>query len=94
MRYRKENFGNCVSQLWYDTALCDTNCQLFATGQCFSPGTPVSSTNKTDPHDIKEILVYLIGKYIMHKLTHFVIYFKCSTVPQTAISEIATIVNS
>ena len=28
----------------------------FATGRWFSPGTPVSSTNKTDLHDITEIL--------------------------------------
>jgi hypothetical protein len=27
------------------------------TGQWFSPGTPVSSTNKTDRHDIAEILL-------------------------------------
>jgi hypothetical protein len=27
------------------------------TGQWFSPGTPVSSTNKTDPHNITEILL-------------------------------------
>jgi hypothetical protein len=27
------------------------------TGQWFSPGTPVSSTNKTDLHDITEILL-------------------------------------
>ena len=28
-----------------------------ATGQWFSPSTPVSSTNKTDSHDITEILL-------------------------------------
>ena len=27
------------------------------TGQRFFPGTPVSPTNKTDPHDITEILL-------------------------------------
>jgi hypothetical protein len=27
------------------------------TGEWFSPGTPVSSTNKTDCHDITEILL-------------------------------------
>jgi hypothetical protein len=27
------------------------------TGWWFSPGPPVSSTNKTDPHDIAEILL-------------------------------------
>jgi hypothetical protein len=31
-------------------------CQWLATGRWFSPGTPVSSTNKTDHHDIAEIL--------------------------------------
>jgi len=30
---------------------------LSVTGPCFSPGTPVSSTNKTYGHDITEILV-------------------------------------
>jgi hypothetical protein len=39
------------------TALCDKVCQWFATGQWFSPCTPISSTNKTDRHDIAEILL-------------------------------------
>ena len=43
------------------TALCDKVCQWLAAGQGFSPGTPVSSsTNKTDHHDIPEIL-YISG---------------------------------
>jgi hypothetical protein len=37
--------------------LCDKVCQLLAAGQWFSPGTPVFSTNKTDSHDIIEILL-------------------------------------
>jgi len=37
--------------------LCDTVCQLLAAGRWFSPGPPVSSTNKTDSHDIAEILL-------------------------------------
>ena len=40
-----------------DTTLCDKVCQRLATGQWFSPGTSVSSTNKTDRHDITEILL-------------------------------------
>ena len=40
-----------------DTTLCDQVCQLLATGRWFSPGTPVSPTNKTDRHDITEILL-------------------------------------
>jgi len=39
------------------TTLCDQVCQRLATGQWFSPGPPVSSTNKTDRHDITEILL-------------------------------------
>ena len=39
------------------TTLCDKVCQWLATGRWFSPGTPVSSTNKTDRHDITEILL-------------------------------------
>ena len=31
-----------------DTTLCDKVCQWLATGLWFSPGTPVSSTNKTE----------------------------------------------
>ena len=38
-----------------DTTLCEKVCQT--TGQWFSPDTPVSFTNKTDRHDIAEILL-------------------------------------
>ena len=38
------------------TTLCNNVCQWLVTGQWFSPGRPVSSTNKTDRHDITEIL--------------------------------------
>jgi hypothetical protein len=40
-----------VLKNWVDTTLCDKICQRLATG------TPVSSTNKTDRHDIAEILL-------------------------------------
>jgi hypothetical protein len=38
------------------TTLCDTVCQGLVTSQWFSTGTPISSTNKSDLHDIAEIL--------------------------------------
>ena len=41
----------------HDTTLCDKVCQWLATGQWFSQGTSVSSTNKTDCHDISEIML-------------------------------------
>jgi hypothetical protein len=37
--------------------LCDNVCQWLATGRWFSPGTPVSFTNKTERHDMAEILL-------------------------------------
>jgi hypothetical protein len=39
------------------TTLYDKVCQWLATGRWCSPGPPVSSTNKTDRHDITEILL-------------------------------------
>jgi hypothetical protein len=41
----------------FDTTLSDKVCQLLATGLWFSLGTLVYSTNKTDRHDITEILL-------------------------------------
>jgi hypothetical protein len=40
-----------------DTTLYDIVCQSLAAGRWFSPGTPVSSTNKTDRHEVTEILL-------------------------------------
>ena len=39
------------------TTLCDKVCQWLAEGRWFSPGPPVSSTNKKNRHDIAEILL-------------------------------------
>jgi hypothetical protein len=38
------------------------------TGQWFSPGTPVSSTNKTECHDITEILLEVALNTIVTKI--------------------------
>jgi hypothetical protein len=40
-----------------DTTLCDKVCQWLAPSLWFYQGTPVSSTNKTDCHNITEILL-------------------------------------
>ena len=50
-----------------DTTLCEEVCQWLATGRWFSPGTPIASTNKTDRHDITEILL----KVAEHKNDNF-----------------------
>ena len=39
------------------TTLCDRACQWLVRGRRFSPGLPVSSMNKTDHHDMAEILL-------------------------------------
>jgi hypothetical protein len=39
------------------------NLFIFAADQWISPGTPVSSTNKTDYHDITEILLKVALKH-------------------------------
>ena len=49
-----------VSSNVLDTILCDKVCQWFVEDQMFSAGTPVSSTNKTDRHDITEILLKVV----------------------------------
>jgi hypothetical protein len=53
-----------------DTTLCEKVCQWIAAGQLFSPGTRVSSTNKTDCHDITEILLKVTLNTIKQTNTH------------------------
>ena len=41
----------------FDTTLCDKVCYLLAAVRWCSTNTPVSSTNKTDRHDITKIFL-------------------------------------
>jgi hypothetical protein len=53
------SIGEFESRSWrgvLDATLFDKVFQRLATSQWFFPGIPVSSTNKTDRHDITEIL--------------------------------------
>jgi hypothetical protein len=43
--------------------LCDKVYQLHSAGNCFSPNIQVSTTNKTDRHDITEILLKVALKH-------------------------------
>ena len=54
----------------HNTTLCDQVCQWLATVCCFFPYTPVSSTNKTDCHDITEILLKVALNTITISLTY------------------------
>ena len=50
-----------------DTTSCDNVFQWLAAGRWFPPGTPVSSSNKTDCHNIAEILLKVTLKTLNHK---------------------------
>ena len=68
------HLSTCVCFFFYCT-LCNKVCQWLATGRWFSPGTPVSSTNKTDRHDTTEILMNVALNAITrtHLLVHSVL---------------------
>ena len=64
-----------------DTTLCDKVCQWLVTDRWFSPGTPVSSTNKTDRHDITEISMKVVLNTInLIKSITNLLYIKLMTV--------------
>jgi hypothetical protein len=50
-------FCCCLFYYLYSMASSRKVCQWLGAGRWFSPGIPVSSTNKTDRHDITEILL-------------------------------------
>ena len=52
------------------TTLCDKVCQWLVTGWWFSPGSPVSSIDKTDCHDITEILLNVLLNTIKQTNKH------------------------
>jgi hypothetical protein len=57
-----------------------------AIGQWFSPGPPVSSTNKTDRHDITEILLKVVlntTKHIIHDITEILLKVVLNTITLT-----------
>ena len=54
-----------------DTIMCDELGQWLAAVLWFSPGTPVSSTNKTNLHNITEILLKLGLNIVTLALTLF-----------------------
>jgi hypothetical protein len=58
-----------------DTTLYDKVCLWLVTGQWFSPGTLVSSTNKTYRHDIAEILLIVALNIITLTPHTFCVHF-------------------
>jgi hypothetical protein len=54
----------CIEYTW---TFC-TNIQRLAAGSRFPPGNPVSPTNKSDRHDIAEILLKMASESHPHPL--------------------------
>ena len=67
---------NFISRSWrgvLNTTLCYKVCQWLATDQWYSQCTLVSSTNKTDRHDI--YIYNIVESHIKHhKLTNFIVW--------------------
>jgi hypothetical protein len=66
-----------------DTALYDQVCQRLVTGQWLCPGTPVSSSDKTDHHDITEILLKMALKTIILSPNHYFCLFFSERISKT-----------
>jgi hypothetical protein len=64
-------FEPCSCRGVLDITLCDKVCQLPVTGCWFYPSNPVSSTNKTDRHNITDILLKVAIHIINNKLQTF-----------------------
>jgi len=56
-------------------SLCDKVCRWLVTDWLFSQGTPVSSTNKTDCHDVTEILLKVALNTIPLTPSHYSVIF-------------------
>ena len=90
-------FNQCLSllTLWVlilfmrgvlDTTLCDKVCQWLTAGQWFSPGTPVTSTNKTDRHDYSWNIVESGVKH--HEPNLYIMSVNCLITADTYMYEI------
>ena len=71
------------------TTLCHKICQLLATDRWFSVGSPFSSTNKTDRHDITEILLKVSWKFVNSGNWWSVEMYNCVTVSIISLSLVA-----
>ena len=70
------NVGHLVSLDFF--IFYNSHIQWLATGRWFSPDTPVSSTNKTDHHDITEILLKVALSNIKQpNHQHEIVYISC-----------------
>jgi hypothetical protein len=80
-------FEPCSWRGVLDTTLSDKVCQWLTTGWQFSPGTPVSCTNKSDRHDIIEILLKVALNTINQQTILYNIYINVFTQWHTSVQD-------
>jgi hypothetical protein len=73
-------FVNYKKRCTRSAAASDEAYQLLAHGRCFSPGTTASSTTKTDPHDIAEILLQVALNTINQSINHSILFLHCKSI--------------
>jgi len=71
-----EGHREFASQCVLDTTLCDKDCQWLVVSQWFFLGSPVSSTSKTDHHDITEILLNMVFTTVTPNPTFYELQLK------------------
>ena len=71
--------GVLYATLWYKI------CQWLATGRWFSPGTMVSTTNKTDRHDITEILLKVVFNTLNQPNNWKMFVYKCYAITMSGL---------
>jgi hypothetical protein len=62
--------------------LCHAVCESLAAGRWFSPGIPVSSTNKNDRYDIIAILLKVVLNTIKQRKALSIYFYRYSTTIQ------------
>jgi hypothetical protein len=72
---------NIYLMIWFVYTSCDQVCQWLATGRWLSLGTPISPANKTDRHDITEILLK-VALNAINKPNHQIYIWKFDWVAQ------------
>ena len=77
-----------------DRELNARSSQLLATGRWFSPGIPVSSTNKTDRNDITQLLLEVALNTINQQTNLYLYIIIYSLLLYTRIKSIRCVLNS
>jgi len=88
VKSQQENRWDYISRSVLDTTLCDKVCQWLTIGRWFSQGTAVSSSIKTDRHEITEILLKAALNTIKprKKIVFCILIFTCECYHRLKIS--------